>query len=162
MKRKTAYLGMFLALALICSYIESLIPFHFGVPGIKLGLANVIVVVMLYGMGAREALLLSILRILLAGFLFGNPFSIIYSLSGGILIYFVMLLLKITQKFHVISVSTAGGIFHNLGQLLVASAVVENYNLFYYAPVLLVSGFITGFLIGNVAQELIFRLKGRF
>ncbi|MCI9417527.1 MAG: Gx transporter family protein [Eubacterium sp.] len=162
MKRKTAYLGMFLALALICSYIESLIPFHFGVPGIKLGLANVIVVVMLYGMGAREALLLSILRILLAGFLFGNPFSIIYSLSGGILSYFVMLLLKNTQKFHVISVSTAGGIFHNLGQLLVASAVVENYNLFYYAPVLLVSGFITGFLIGNVAQELIFRLKGRF
>ena len=68
MKRKTAYLGMFLALALICSYIESLIPFHFGVPGIKLGLANVIVVVMLYGMGAREALLLSILRILLASF----------------------------------------------------------------------------------------------
>lgn len=162
MKRKTAYLGMFLALALICSYIESLIPFHFGVPGIKLGLANVIVVVMLYGMGAREALLLSILRILLAGFLFGNPFSIIYSLSGGILSYFVMLLLKNMQKFHVISVSTAGGIFHNLGQLLVASAVVENYNLFYYAPVLLVSGFITGFLIGNVAQELIFRLKGRF
>ena len=162
MKRKTAYLGMFLALALICSYIESLIPFHFCVPGIKLGLANVIVVVMLYGMGAREALLLSILRILLAGFLFGNPFSIIYSLSGGILSYFVMLLLKNTQKFHVISVSTAGGIFHNLGQLLVASAVVENYNLFYYAPVLLVSGFITGFLIGNVAQELIFRLKGRF
>lgn len=162
MKRKTAYLGMFLALALICSYIESLIPFHFGVPGIKLGLANVIVVVMIYGMGAREALLLSILRILLAGFLFGNPFSIIYSLSGGILSYFVMLLLKNTQKFHVISVSTAGGIFHNLGQLLVASAVVENYNLFYYAPVLLVSGFITGFLIGNVAQELIFRLKGRF
>ncbi len=162
MKRKTAYLGMFLALALICSYIESLIPFHFGVPGIKLGLANVIVVVMLYGMGAREALLLSILRILLAGFLFGNPFSIIYSLSGGILSYFVMLLLKNTQKFHVISVSTAGGIFHNLGQLLVASAVVENYHLFYYAPVLLVSGFITGFLIGNVAQELIFRLKGRF
>ncbi len=162
MKRKTAYLGMFLALALISSYIESLIPFHFGVPGIKLGLANVIVVVMLYGMGAREALLLSILRILLAGFLFGNPFSIIYSLSGGILSYFVMLLLKNTQKFHVISVSTAGGIFHNLGQLLVASAVVENYNLFYYAPVLLVSGFITGFLIGNVAQEVIFRLKGRF
>lgn len=162
MKRKTAYLGMFLALALICSYIESLIPFHFGVPGIKLGLANVIVVVMLYGMGAREALLLSILRILLAGFLFGNPFSIIYSLSGGILSYLVMLLLKNTQKFHVISVSTAGGIFHNLGQLLVAFAVVENYNLFYYAPVLLVSGFITGFLIGNVAQELIFRLKGRF
>ena len=73
-----------------------------------------------------------------------------------------MLLLKNTQKFHVISVSTAGGIFHNLGQLLVASAVVENYNLFYYAPVLLVSGFITGFLIGNVAQEVIFRLKGRF
>lgn len=162
MKRKTAYLGMFLAAALICSYIESLIPFYFGVPGIKLGLANIVVVIMLYCVGAGEAFLVSVLRILLAGFMFGNPFSIIYSLSGGILSYGVMLLLKYTKKFKVISVSVAGGIFHNIGQLFVASAVVENYNLFYYAPALLIAGFVTGFLIGGLAEEMIARLNGRF
>ncbi len=161
MKRKTAYLGMFLALALICSYIESLIPFHFGVPGVKLGLTNIVVVLMLYCVGAKEAFLISVLRILLAGFMFGNPFSIIYSLSGGILSFLIMLLLKRMEKLNIVSVSVAGGIFHNVGQLFIASVVVENYNLFYYMPVLLVSGFITGFLIGILAQEMVARLKGR-
>lgn len=161
MKHKTAYLGMFLSLALICSYVESLIPFYFGVPGIKLGLANLVVVVMLYLRGWKEAALISLLRILLAGFLFGNPFSILYSLGGGLLSFAVMLLLKKTEKFQMVSVSVAGGIFHNIGQLLVASAAVENYHLFYYAPVLLAAGFVTGLLIGILAQELAGRLNGR-
>lgn len=159
MKRKTAHLGMFLALALICSYVESLIPFYFGVPGVKLGLTNIVVVLMLYCIGAREALLISVLRILLAGFLFGNPFSIIYSLSGGILSFLVMYLLKRTEKFQVISVSVTGGLFHNVGQIAVASLVVENYNLFYYLPVLLAAGFVTGFLIGIISQEMIRHLS---
>lgn len=160
MKRKTAYLGMFLALALICSYVESLIPFCFGIPGVKLGLTNIVVVVMLYEIGAKEAFCISVLRILLAGFLFGNPFSIIYSLSGGILSFLVMLALKHTKKFQIVTVSVMGGIFHNIGQLCVASAVVENYNLFYYAPMLLIAGFLTGFLIGILAVEMTERLKG--
>lgn len=159
MKRKTAHLGMFLALALICSYVESLIPFYFGVPGVKLGLTNIVVVLMLYCIGAREALLISVLRILLTGFLFGNPFSIIYSLSGGILSFLVMYLLKRTEKFQVISVSVTGGLFHNVGQIAVASLVVENYNLFYYLPVLLAAGFVTGFLIGIISQEMIRHLS---
>lgn len=162
MKRKTAFLGMFLALALICSYVESLIPFYFGVPGVKLGLTNIVVVLMLFCMGAKEAFCISVLRILLAGFLFGNPFSILYSLGGGILSFLVMLFLKSTGKLKVISISVAGGMFHNIGQLLVASVVVENYNLFYYAPILLAAGFVTGFLIGILAQELIIRLKDYF
>lgn len=162
MKRKTAFLGMFLALALICSYIESLIPFNFGIPGVKLGLTNIVVVWMLYGIGAKEAFAISVLRILLAGFLFGNPFSIIYSLSGGICSFVVMWLLKHTGKFHVVSISVVGGIFHNVGQLLVASFVVENYNLLYYMPVLLAAGFITGLLIGILAQEMLVRLKHCF
>lgn len=162
MKRKTAYMGMFLAIALICSYVESLIPFYFGIPGVKLGLTNIVVVLMLYSVGAKEAFLISVLRILLAGFLFGNPFSILYSLGGGILSFLAMMLLKHTDKFKVVSVSVTGGIFHNIGQLLVASVVVENYNLFYYAPVLLVAGFATGFLIGILAQEMILRLKKWF
>ena len=162
MKRKTAHLGMFLALALICSYVESLIPFYFGIPGIKLGLTNIVVVLTLFCMGAKEAFCISVLRILLAGFLFGNPFSILYSLGGGVLSFLVMWFLKYTGKLKVISVSVAGGMFHNIGQLFVASVVVENYNLFYYAPVLLLAGFVTGFLIGILAQELIVRLKDYF
>lgn len=162
MKRKTAYMGMFLAIALICSYVESLIPFYFGIPGVKLGLTNIVVVLMLYSVDAKEAFLISVLRILLAGFLFGNPFSILYSLGGGMLSFLAMMLLKYTDKFKAVSVSVTGGIFHNIGQLLVASVVVENYNLFYYAPVLLVAGFVTGFLIGILAQEMILRLKKWF
>lgn len=161
MKQKTAYLGMFLALALILSYVEALIPFHFGIPGVKLGLANLITVVMLYCAGAKEAFLISVLRIVLSGFLFGNLFSVVYGLSGGILSFAAMLLLKETKKLHVVSVSVTGGIFHNIGQLAVAAAVVWNARLFYYLPVLLVAGFVTGFLIGILAQEMIVRLQGR-
>lgn len=161
MKRNTAYLGMYLALALICSYVESLIPFYFGVPGVKLGLTNIVVVLILYTIGAKEAFGVSVMRILLAGFLFGNPFSIIYSLSGGILSFLVMYLLKHTEKLKVITVSVAGGLAHNIGQLFVAALVVENYHVFYYLPVLLIAGFVTGFLIGILSQEIIFRIGKR-
>ena len=152
---------MFLSLALICSYVESLIPFYFGVPGVKLGLANLVVVLLLYAMGAKEALTVSVLRIVLAGFLFGNMFSIWYSLAGGLLSFFVMWLLKKCGKFGVLPISVSGGIFHNVGQLIVAAIVVENYNVFYYMPILLVAGLVTGALIGVAAQEMILRIGGR-
>lgn len=161
MRRNTAYLGMYLALALICSYVESLIPFYFGVPGVKLGLTNIVVVLLLYTIGAKEAFGISLMRILLAGFLFGNPFSILYSLSGGILSFLVMYLLKKTEKLKVITVSVAGGLMHNMGQLLVAALVVENYHVLYYLPVLLIAGFVTGFLIGILSQEIIIRIGKR-
>lgn len=156
--KKTAYLGVFLALALVCSYVESLIPFYFGIPGVKLGLTNVVVILMLYVMGTKEAVTVSVLRILLAGFLFGNVFSILYSLAGGLLSFLCMALLKRTGKFKIISISAAGGITHNLGQIVVAAIVVENINLFYYFPVLLLAGIITGILIGIAAQEILLRL----
>ena len=146
MNKKTAYLGLFLALALICSYIESLIPFYFGIPGVKLGLTNIVVVMMLYCIGAKEALLVSLLRIVLAGFMFGNMFSILYSLAGGILSFLIMYLLKRYTGLHVISISAAGGISHNI---------------LYYASVLIIAGIITGIMIGIVAQEVILRLKQR-
>lgn len=152
---------MYLALALICSYVESLIPFYFGVPGVKLGLTNIVVVLLLYIIGAKEAFGISVMRILLAGFLFGNPFSILYSLSGGILSFLVMYLLKKTEKLKVITVSVAGGLMHNMGQLLVAALVVENYHVLYYLPVLLIAGFVTGFLIGILSQEIIIRIGKR-
>ena len=122
-KKKTAYLGVYLALALICSYVESLIPFYFGIPGVKLGLTNIVVVLMLYCVGTKEALAVSALRIVLSGFLFGNMFSILYSLAGGLLSFLVMYLLKKTKWFGVLPVSVSGGIFHNVGQLIVAAYV---------------------------------------
>ena len=160
--RKIAYLGVFLALALILSYVESLIPFYFGIPGVKLGLTNLIVVVMLYCTGTKEAGGVSVARILLAGFLFGNLFSILYSLAGGVLSFIVMCLLKKTGRFHVISVSVTGGISHNIGQLIAAAFVVETYDIFYYMPFLLIAGVATGFVIGMLAQEFILRFEKQF
>ena len=160
--RKIAYRGVFLALALILSYVESLIPFYFGIPGVKLGLTNLIVVVMLYCTGTKEAFGVSVARILLAGFLFGNLFSILYRLAGGVLSFIVMCLLKKTGRFHVISVSVTGGISHNLGQLIAAAFVVETYDIFYYMPFLLIAGVATGFVIGMLAQEFILRFEKQF
>ena len=157
-RNKAAYLGVFLALALICSYVESLIPFYFGIPGVKLGLTNLVVVMMLYCVGTKEALAVSVCRIVLAGFLFGNMFSILYSLAGGLFSFLVMVLLKRTGQFGVLPVSISGGIFHNVGQIGVAAMVVENYNILYYLPVLLAAGFFTGLLIGAAALGVIVRI----
>lgn len=158
LRNKVAYLGVLLALALICSYVESLIPFYFGIPGVKLGLTNIVVVLMLYCVGTKEALTISVLRILLAGFMFGNMFSILYSLAGGLLSFLVMYLLKRINRLGILPVSVSGGMFHNVGQLVVAAFVVENYNIFYYMPILLIAGVVTGLLIGIAAQEMILRI----
>lgn len=159
MKSRVAYFGVFTALALIFSYVETLIPIHFGVPGMKLGLANLIIVIALYKMRVREAFLLSVLRVLLSGFLFGNYFSIIYSLSGALLSLSAMTLLKRAGGFSVMGVSTAGGVFHNIGQLIAAMVAVETFSAAYYMPVLLVAGAVTGFLIGAAADGMLKRLK---
>ena len=159
MKNKAAYFGVFTALALIFSYVEMLIPIQFGVPGIKLGLANLMIVIMLYKSGPKDALLLSVVRIVLSGFLFGNLFAIIYSLAGGILSLAVMGLLKKRGTFSVMGVSIAGGVCHNIGQLVVAMAVVETYRVGYYLPVLLIAGTVTGMLIGIVSNEVLKRIR---
>lgn len=158
MRNRVAYFGMFTALALIFSYVETLIPISFGIPGVKLGLANLIIVAALYKMALKEAYLLSVVRVLLAGFLFGNYFSILYSLSGALLSLSVMALLKKNGGFSVIGVSIAGGVFHNIGQLFVAMLAVETFQVAYYVPVLLVAGLLTGLVIGILAQELLRRL----
>ena len=129
MRNRVAYFGMFTALALIFSYVETLIPISFGIPGVKLGLANLIIVAALYKMALKEAYLLSVVRVLLAGFLFGNYFSILYSLSGALLSLSVMALLKKNGGFSVIGVSIAGGVFHNIGQLFVAMLAVETFEV---------------------------------
>lgn len=159
MGKKAAYLGAFTALAMIFSYLESLIPLPIGIPGIKLGLANLLIVVALYKIGTREAFAISVVRIVLSGFIFANLFSIIYSLAGGILSFVVMYLLKKRGTFSVYGVSLAGGVFHNIGQMLIAMLIVETASVAYYAPVLMIAGVITGLIIGAAANEIIKRLK---
>lgn len=159
MKSRTVSFGVFTALALIFSYVETLIPINFGIPGVKLGLANLIIVVGLYKLRLADDYLLSVARVVLAGFLFGNLFSIVYSLAGGILSLTVMALVKRTGKFDVMAISILGGISHNVGQLLVAALVLENVSIFNYIPVLLVAGLVTGAVIGVVAGEILKRLK---
>ena len=129
MKSKVAYFGVFTALALIFSYVETLIPINFGIPGVKLGLANLIIVIALYKMRLREVYLLSIVRVLLSGFIFGNYFSIIYSLAGGLLSLTVMAVFKRKDGFSIMGISIAGGVFHNVGQLIVAMLVVETFSV---------------------------------
>ena len=157
MNKKTALLGLFSALAIIFGYVELLIPT--GIPGVKLGLANLAVLFLLMRYSWREAALVSVIRILVIGFLFTNAFSILYSLAGAALSLLVMALLKRSPHFSVFGLSMAGGIAHNVGQLLVAMAVVENLSLIYYAPILLISGVLTGFLIGALTTGVLKRIK---
>lgn len=159
LRHRAAYFGVFTALALIFSYLETFIPLPFGIPGIKLGFANLLTVILLYKQDAKEALLLSVVRIILSGFLFGNLWGILYSMAGGLLSLLVMVFLKRTGKFSIMGVSAAGGVSHNMGQLLVAMAVVETYRVGYYFPVLLIAGIVTGLLIGIAANEVLKRVK---
>ena len=158
MKNKVAVFGVFTSLALILSYVELLIPINLGIPGMKLGLANLLVVILLYKCGPRDALLLSVIRILLSGLIFGNMFSIFYSL-GGLLSLAVMVFLKKTGQFTVAGISIGGGASHNVGQLLVAMFVVQTYQVGYYLPVLLIAGVITGAVIGILSAEVLKRTQ---
>lgn len=142
-------------MAMIFSYVEALIPISFGVPGIKLGLANLVVLSGLYRMKPTEVLSVSVARILLIGFLFGNGMSIIYSLSGGLLSFLVMFLLRKAGGFSVVGVSIAGGASHNIGQILVAAAVLKSSGVFYYLPVLIIAGIVTGALMGILTQRVL-------
>lgn len=162
-KKKTeeiARLGLLTSLALIASYVELLIPVPIGIPGVKLGLANLVIVWALYGLRPTEAFAVNGMRILLSGFMFGNLSMILYSLAGALLSFLCMYLVKKSNAFSVIGVSLTGGVAHNVGQLLVAMLVLESLNLVYYGPVLLLSGLITGLLIGIVTREVYKRVPG--
>ena len=159
MAETVALYGVLIALAFVFSYVEVLLPFTFIIPGMKVGLANLVVVAALYLLGTRTAFCVSVIRIVLVGFTFGNLSTMMFSLSGGILSFAVMAACKNKNLFHVEGVSMAGGVAHNVGQLLVAAAVIESAALFYYVPVLLVFGLVTGGMIGLVAKQLIKRIR---
>lgn len=157
-QKKLAYMGLFAAIAIIFGYVESLIPFFAGIPGIKLGLANLAVLFILEKYTWKEAALVSMVRIFVIGFMFGNMFSILYSMAGAALSLTVMTFMKKKSGFSLLGISVAGGVSHNIGQLIVATLIVENKSLLYYAPVLIISGVITGVLIGILTGEVTKRI----
>ena len=146
--RRVALTGLLAALALIFSYVEALVPFNAGVPGIKLGLANLVPLIILYRLDARYAFAANLIRVFLAGLLFSGMFAALYSLAGSVTSFLVMYLLKKTNLFSMIGVSTAGGVFHNIGQLCVAILAVSGPQLIHYLPVLIISGMIAGIIVG--------------
>lgn len=157
--KKIATYGLLIALAFILSYIETLFPMPVPVPGIKLGLANLVVLTALYSMGVKEAFVLSMIRIVLVGFTFGSPATMLYSLAGGLLSWFLMSVFKQSKLFSLVGVSIIGGISHNIGQIVMAMFIVENMNLVYYLPFLLISGVATGTVIGILGAMIVKRIK---
>ena len=156
--RRVSSGAMLVALAMIFSYVESLIPINLGVPGIKLGVANLVTVTGLYILAPMEVLLVVILRVLLVGFMFGNGMSILYSLAGAALSMTVMTLMLKKTSFSLIGVSVAGGVSHNIGQLIIAMLIVQNASVFVYAPALLVAGVAAGVVIGGLTNEILKRV----
>ena len=160
MAKKTALLGMLVALAFVLSYIETLIPVNLGIPGAKLGLANLVVMVALYTLGTKEAFGLSMVRILLTGLTFSSMAAMLYSFAGGLLSFAVMALMKKTKKLSVTGVSVLGGIAHNAGQIFVAMWMLDTATLIYYLPVPAITGVASGTVIGLLAVMVIRRISG--
>lgn len=152
--QKVALYGVLIALAMVLSYVEMLIPLPVGIPGVKPGLANLVVFLALYTMTAREALLISMVRILLVSITFGNGSAFLYSMAGGILSFLVMWIFQKKDFLLPAGVSIAGGIAHNVGQLIMAAVILENGAVFTYFPVLLAAGCITGGIIGFLGEQI--------
>ena len=156
--RKIAYLGLLTALAMILSFVESQIPALVAIPGIKVGLPNIAIVFILYKIGAKQAVAVSFVRVFLVSLLFGNLQLLTFSLAGAFLSMLGMILLKKTGWFSVITVSIVGGIAHNVGQIIAACLWTQTAEVALYLPVLLISGFVTGGLIGLAAGLIVKRL----
>ena len=158
--RRLALSAMLAALALIFSYVEALIPLPVPIPGVKLGIANLVIVIAIYKLGFRYAFAINCIRIVIAGLLFSGVFGMLYSFAGGLLSLLIMYLLYRSNLFSMVGVSMAGGVAHNLGQLLTASFLVSNIRMMAYFSVLLFSGLISGILIGILATLIYRRLPG--
>ena len=163
MKINTKYialLGLLLTFAVAAGYFERFIPPIIPtVPGLKLGLPNIAVIILIYIKDYKTAFILNIFRVILSGFLFTGIWGMIYGLSGALLSFIVMAILKKTDKFGAVGISAAGGVCHNLGQICVAVLLVNNIKLFYYFPVLIIFGAATGIIIGYLSGLIINRLN---
>lgn len=157
-KKLTLY-ALMIVLAMVLSYLESLVPLSFAVPGIKMGLPNIVIVFALYKMGAKPACLISLLRVVLVSILFGNVMSMVYSLAGAVVSLALMWLLKGWGKFSCVGVSVAGALGHNAGQILTAMLLLETGGLIWYLPALCVSGVVAGVCIGILGGIVVKRLK---
>lgn len=157
--KRIAFLGLFVALAFVLSYVEFMLPLNIGIPGAKIGIANLAVMVTLYTVGEKNAIALSIIRVVLVGLTFGNISMMMYSLAGAALSLFAMLLAMRIGKLSMTGVSVLGGVFHNVGQIIVAMLVLETKSLLYYLPFLIIVGTITGVVIGIVSSLITVRVK---
>ena len=157
--KKVATLGLCIALSMVLSFIEHQIPPLVAVPGVKVGLPNLVMVFMLYKIGWKETAIVSIVRVVLVSMIFGSVVSMAYGLAGATLSLIGMILLKKTKLFSTITVSVVGGVLHNAGQIAIACIIMETGLLVYYLPVLLISGTIAGVVIGFVAGLLVKKLE---
>lgn len=154
-----ALCGVLIALALILSYLESLVPIYAAVPGVKIGLANLVTIIAMERLPLRQTIAVSAGRVVLANLLFGNPVMLIYSLAGAACSILIMAILRKCRIFGVVGVSIGGAVFHNLGQIAVAALLMENTHIFYYMLVLAVTGTAAGLLIGLLAAFLLKRIR---
>ena len=157
--KKLTVMAMTTAVAMILSFVESQIPAFVAVPGVKIGLANIAVVFALYRLGWKEAVAISLIRVVLVSMLFGSIASLFYSLAGAVLSLTGMGLLKKTGKFTEIMISVTGGILHNIGQIGMACLILETAALRYYLPFQLISGIIAGIVVGILSAVLVQRIK---
>lgn len=152
MSRKVAFYGIFAALAVLMGYVEAMVPSPVPIPGVKLGLANVIVLIALYFMGTGSAIGVNVIRVIISALLFNGFSGFLFSIAGAALSMLVMYLAKKVRSSSVIGVSVLGGVAHNIGQIAVAAVVLQTPGLMYYLPTLLISGIVTGIVIGIVAK----------
>ena len=156
--RQITTMGMLVALAMVLGFVETLIPINLGIPGMKLGLANIVVVIALFLFDIKTAVVVSILRIILIAMTFGNMSMMFYSIAGASLSLMSMIAISKIKSFSLISVSIVGGIMHNVGQIICAAFVVRTNGVFTYLPVLMIAGLVSGALIGIVAGLILVRL----
>lgn len=157
--KNVAVTGVFIALAMVFSYIETFIPINIGVPGVKLGLANIVTIVVLHKLGAGRAVLVSLIRIVLSAMLFGNMTVMLYSLAGAMVSLLIMAILCKLKFFSIAGISIAGGVAHNMGQLILAMFMLSDQHVLYYAPVLIISGTIAGIVTGILAVAITYRVN---
>ncbi len=156
--KRVAFCGMFTAVAIIMGYIESFIVIPGLLPGMKLGLANCVILFVLMRYGLTSAALVSLVRIIVVNSLFGNMTAAAFSLAGAALSIFVMSLLKKSGRFSTVGMSIAGGVAHNLGQVLVAMLIFDNVGMFCYFPMLIVAGVAAGVFVGILAGLVISKM----